>query len=53
MTKADGFKRSTLCIAVLVLLSGAAGAGELTVTFIGNMAFHITDGETTLLSDFP
>jgi len=28
-------------------------AGELKFTFIGNMAFHITDGQTTLLSDFP
>jgi len=38
---------------LLVLLAPAAFAGELKVTFIGNMAFHITDGETTLLSDFP
>ena len=53
MTRREGFKRSILCLAILILLTGAAGAGELTVTFIGNMAFHITDGETTLLSDFP
>ena len=38
---------------VLLLVGIAAQAGELTVTFIGNMAFHITDGKTTLLSDFP
>jgi glyoxylase-like metal-dependent hydrolase (beta-lactamase superfamily II) len=38
----------------LVLLTvQAAHGGELTFTFIGNMAFHITDGKTTLLSDFP
>jgi L-ascorbate metabolism protein UlaG (beta-lactamase superfamily) len=30
-----------------------AHGGELTFTFIGNMAFHITDGKTTLVSDFP
>ena len=53
MRRVEGMKRSILCLAVLVLLTGAAAAGELTVTFIGNMAFHITDGETTLLSDFP
>ena len=53
MTRREGFRRSILCLAVLILLTGAAGAGELTVTFIGNSAFHITDGETTLLSDFP
>ncbi|MDK1021571.1 MAG: MBL fold metallo-hydrolase [Candidatus Hydrogenedentes bacterium] len=53
MTRREGFRHSILCLAVLILLTGAAGAGELTVTFIGNSAFHITDGETTLLSDFP
>ena len=53
MMKRQGFKRSILCLAILILLTGAAGAAELTVTYIGNMAFHITDGETTLLSDFP
>lgn len=31
----------------------SARGGELTITFIGNEAFHITDGQTTLLSDFP
>ena len=48
-----GLKRTAPCLAVIILLAGIASAGELTVTFIGNMAFHITDGETTLLSDFP
>lgn len=28
-------------------------AGELTFTFIGNESFHITDGENTIISDFP
>lgn len=37
----------------LVLSPVAVHAGELTITFIGNQAFHITDGETTLLSDYP
>ena len=53
MRKADVLRRSILFLAVQFLVTGAAGAAELTVTFIGNMAFHITDGETTLLSDFP
>ena len=38
---------------LLAVASPVAPGGELTVTFIGNMAFHITDGETALLSDFP
>ncbi len=37
----------------LVVLAPLAWSGTLTFTFIGNQAFHITDGETTLLSDFP
>lgn len=28
-------------------------AGELRATFIGNMAFHITDGHAAILTDFP
>jgi len=28
-------------------------AGQLEIQFIGNAAFHITDGESTLLTDFP
>ncbi len=41
--------------AAFIILSATAVShgGELTFTFIGNMAFHITDGEQTLLSDFP
>ncbi len=43
-----------LCYLVCTLaLCARAFAGELTITFVGNMAFHISDGETTLLSDFP
>jgi hypothetical protein len=42
----------TLALALL-LVAGRSAAGELTITFIGNQAFHITDGETALLSDFP
>lgn len=38
---------------ILTVSALGARADELTVTFIGNMGFHITDGETTLLSDFP
>ncbi|HEY5907765.1 MAG TPA: hypothetical protein VIZ31_06950, partial [Vicinamibacteria bacterium] len=34
-------------------LSGAATEATLTFTFIGNMAFHVTDGRTVLLTDFP
>lgn len=42
-----------IAFAVAMSLAVYARAGELRVTFIGNEAFHITDGETTLLSDFP
>ncbi|MCM2256957.1 MAG: MBL fold metallo-hydrolase [Vicinamibacteria bacterium] len=36
-------------------MSSAAFAAprELRFTFVGNMAFHVTDGERVLLSDFP
>jgi len=44
---------NVLLFVSFLTLCGAALAGEITVTFIGNEAFHITDGETTLLSDFP
>lgn len=37
----------------LLAATAAAPAGELKFTFIGNMAFHVTDGKTTLVSDFP
>jgi L-ascorbate metabolism protein UlaG (beta-lactamase superfamily) len=37
-----------------VLLGMAAGPAEkLNATFIGNMAFHLTDGKVALLTDFP
>jgi L-ascorbate metabolism protein UlaG (beta-lactamase superfamily) len=35
----------------LVLLAGPVE--QLEFRFIGNMAFHVTDGRTTLLTDFP
>jgi L-ascorbate metabolism protein UlaG (beta-lactamase superfamily) len=44
---------SGIAVAVLFLVAPVARAGELTFTLIGNEAFHINDGETTLLSDFP
>jgi L-ascorbate metabolism protein UlaG (beta-lactamase superfamily) len=37
----------------LALLVSAGAAAQLEFHFIGNMAFHITDGRTTLLTDFP
>ncbi len=45
----------TLLLAVAGLAHGrATRAGEeLTVTYIGNMAIHVTDGHAALLSDFP
>ena len=45
--------RITSVLLILVALCAPVNAGELKFTFIGNMAFHISDGETTLLSDFP
>ena len=42
--------RNAILAAAVVLLGGSQGdAGELTVTFIGNEAFHITDGKVALL----
>ena len=46
------YRTIALCVGAVFALAGVQ-AGELTITFIGNEAFHITDGETTLLSDFP
>lgn len=37
----------------ILLFSELAIANNLTFQFIGNMAFSITDGKTTLYSDFP
>jgi len=45
--------KAITCAILLCLVTVAAHAGELKITLIGNEAFHITDGETTLLSDFP
>jgi L-ascorbate metabolism protein UlaG (beta-lactamase superfamily) len=52
------FAGTALILSALVLTltwgtAFPARAGELTLTFIGNESFHITDGETTLLTDFP
>jgi alpha-N-acetylglucosamine transferase len=47
------FYRLVCFLLLSVAFAVCADAGELKITFIGNMAFHITDGETTLLSDFP
>jgi L-ascorbate metabolism protein UlaG (beta-lactamase superfamily) len=40
-------------LAAAALAAVPAAAGELKARFIGNMAFHITDGNTALLTDFP
>lgn len=45
--------RSLFILAALVAVTVPGRAGELTITFIGNESFHITDGETTVLTDFP
>ena len=49
------FHRAVTRLGTLALLAlvSAVPAGQLEFQFIGNMAFHISDGETTLLSDFP
>lgn len=38
---------------ILFFIGNPLFAGNLEFQFIGNEAFHITDGKTTLLSDFP
>lgn len=45
--------RTLVLVLFAITFVSSADAGELKFTFIGNMAFHISDGETTLLSDFP
>jgi L-ascorbate metabolism protein UlaG (beta-lactamase superfamily) len=46
--------RAGILAALMAALTGSwAGASEMAFQFIGNMAFHITDGQTTLLTDFP
>lgn len=36
-----------------VPLAAPAAPGQLRAQFIGNMAFHVSDGKTSLLTDFP
>lgn len=40
-------------LGLLVLFVSPVEAADLRFTFIGNMAVHITDGQTVLVSDFP
>ncbi len=46
-------RRALLMLAVIFSAGSRARSGELTVTFIGNEAFQITDGKVALLTDFP
>jgi L-ascorbate metabolism protein UlaG (beta-lactamase superfamily) len=47
-------RRTWLVLGALAALAATpARAGELKARFIGNMAFHISDGSTSLLTDFP
>jgi L-ascorbate metabolism protein UlaG (beta-lactamase superfamily) len=39
--------------AALMLLGASLTAPSLNAQFIGNMSFHVSDGETSLLTDFP
>lgn len=41
------------CTGKLKLADKSYHTGQLEIQFIGNAAFHITDGESTLLIDFP
>lgn len=45
--------RALLALGAVILGSGSAAADDLQATFIGNMAFHLTDGQTEVLTDFP
>lgn len=46
--------RTAAVVACLLAFSGPAdGRNELTVTFIGNMGVHVTDGRVAILTDFP
>jgi len=40
-------------LTVLAVAAGCAGPATLEIRFIGNAAFELTDGRTTLLVDFP
>lgn len=45
--------RIAFTVIAVLFIHVHAWAGELTFTFIGNESFHITDGENTIISDFP
>lgn len=42
-----------LWMLALLLATAPAPAGDLKITFIGNAAVHVTDGKSTLVTDFP
>jgi L-ascorbate metabolism protein UlaG (beta-lactamase superfamily) len=46
-------RRLALSAAVVLVAGARVEPGELTATFIGNSAFHVTDGEVAILADFP
>lgn len=45
--------RTPVLAVVLICVQLPVWAGELTFTFIGNEAVHITDGKNTVITDFP
>lgn len=53
MTSPLPLVRALLCLSVALLGSIGASAADLQATFIGNMAFHLTNGKTEILTDFP
>lgn len=51
---ASRLRAAGLALAACLMAPDALAAPrELRFTFVGNMAFHVTDGERVLLSDFP
>lgn len=51
---ASRLRAAGLALAAWAMAADAHGAPrELRFTFVGNMAFHVTDGERVLLTDFP
>ena len=46
-------RESLALVAAALLTAAPARAGELRARFIGNMAFRISDGTASLLTDFP
>lgn len=46
-------ERALVAASLVLRLAAPAAPDELRARFIGNMAFHITDGRTSLLTDFP